>query len=109
MQNLKEFLRKNRLTIGLSAVIAAITAGSAFIVNIKMQEVASAKASITQANAQIEKLTQDIGTLTSDAEQAKKDAVEYKEKVKTLASDIEAFAKQAAACETLKKQIKIKK
>jgi len=109
MSNTKEFLRKNALVLGLAALMVVIVLGASFVISSKTQELATAKENLGKANDQIVKLTQDLGSLTTDAEQAKKNETEAKRKADALALDLEAFAKQAAACESLKKQIQKKK
>lgn len=109
MPNIKEFPRKNILVLVLAALMILTVLGAAFVISSKTQELATAKENLGKANDQIVKLTQDLGSLTTDAEQAKKNESEAKLKADALALDLEAFAKQAAACEALKKKIQKKK
>lgn len=105
----KYFLRKHALSAGLIAILVAGSLGGSFILNTKTEEAENARNELKKANTKISKLTEDLGTITAESASTNKELADLKNKIADQASDIESFAKQAAACDNLKKQLKIKK
>lgn len=109
MNKVQIFIKRNGISLALGAMLAATLAGGFFLVQQKNAVIESTKSELQKGAEQITALTNDMGTLKTEAEMAKKDLEEMKSKHQNLSEDLAAFAKQAAACEDIKKKLNVKK
>lgn len=110
MQQFKQSITKHKLKIftGVIAIfIVALILGAKFIVSSINEEKDKINASLTAANKKIVDLTNDLGAAKLEAESARKEKEIISKDYEDSNEKAKAFAIQAAACEKIKKQLKI--
>lgn len=109
MNKAQILIKRHGISLALGALLVASLGVSYFLVQQKTAALETAKAELQKSADQVTALSNDIGTFKTEAEMAKKDLEELKTKNQTQAEDLAAFAKQAAACEDIKKKLNVKK
>jgi predicted Holliday junction resolvase-like endonuclease len=108
MNKFKKILSNPKFSALVIALLALVIAASAATIQIKAQEMKANKVALEKANAQVAELTNDVGTATAEREQLTKEKSELLIKNEEQRAALEAFAKQAASCNSIKKQLKFK-
>ncbi len=108
MNKLKILAKRHGFAMVLALCLIAVGGIAATSIDRKNQEIESTKADLGKANEKIVAMANDLGAAKSEAEIATKDLAELKAKMTDRAEDLAAFAKQAAACESVKKKFNIK-
>jgi prefoldin subunit 5 len=109
MNKAQIFIKRHGTTLALCALLVASLGGGYFLIQQKNATLETMKAELQKGTEQITALTNDIGTLKTEAEMAKKELEEFKAQHQNQSEDLAAFAKQAAACEDIKKKLNVKK
>jgi hypothetical protein len=109
MNKFKFHAKRHALSAILAVCLLAVGGIAGAALNKKNQEIENGKSDLTKANEKIVAMSNDLGAAKSEAEMATKDLADLKEKMTNQAEDLAAFAKQAAACESVKKKLNIKK
>ena len=109
MNKFKFYAKRHALSSILALCLLAVGGIAVAALNKKTQEIEDTRADLTKANEKIVAMSNDLGAAKSEAEMATKDLADLKEKMTNQAEDLAAFAKQAAACESVKKKLNIKK
>lgn len=109
MNKAQIFIKRHGASLALCVLLAASIGGSYLLMQQKSAKLETMKAELQKGAEQITALTNDIGTLKTESEMAKKELEEFKVKHQNQSEDLAAFAKQAAACEDIKKKLNIKK
>lgn len=109
MNNFKIFAKRHGIALALVLCLIAVGGIAATSIKQKDQEIETTKADLTKANEKIAAMANDLGAAKAEAEMATKELADLKTKMADRAEDLAAFAKQAAACELVKKKLNIKK
>lgn len=109
MNKFKFHAKRHALSSILALCLLAVGGIAVAALNKKTQEIEDTRADLTKANEKIVAMSNDLGAAKSEAEMATKDLADLKEKMTNQAEDLAAFAKQATACESVKKKLSIKK
>ncbi len=109
MNKAQIFIKRNGIPLALCALLVASLGGSYFLMQQKNTALETAKDELRKTAEQITALTNDIGTFKTETEMVKKELENLKTKHQNQAEGLVAFAKQAAACEDIKKKFNIKK
>lgn len=109
MKNLKLFAKRHGVFLVMTLCLIAVGGIAASSLIRKNQEIENVKVDLTKANEKISAMVNDLGAAKAEAEMAKRDLEDMKAKMTDRAEDLAAFAKQAAACEAVKKKLNIKK
>ena len=109
MNKAQIFVKRHGISLALCALLAASLCGGFFLIQQKNAALENVKKELQKSSEQVTALTNDIGTFKTEAEMAKKELEELQAKNLDRAEDLAAFAKQAAACEDIKKKFNVKK
>ena len=109
MNKAQIFIKRHGISLALGVLLTASLGGGYFLLQQKSNTIESMKGELQKSAQQITALTNDIGTLKTEAEMAKKELEEFKVKHQNQSEDLAAFAKQAAACEDIKKKLNVRK
>jgi hypothetical protein len=100
---------KNSMGVVILLILTASVAAASYNIIAKSNaEKFFLKDSLSQADKKIADLTNELGSAKVEAETFRKDYEAIVSKFETNNGQVEAFAKQAAACEKVKKQLNIK-
>ena len=109
MEKTQLIIKRHGISLALCALLVASLAVGYLLIQEKSSSLETTKAELQKSAAQITALSNDIGTLKTETEMAKKELEELKTKHQDQSEDLAAFAKQAAACEDIRKKLSIKK
>jgi peptidoglycan hydrolase CwlO-like protein len=109
MKLVKPSIKKTAFVAGVVAITFGIIslAGYFFVANGNKEKNELTK-NLADANKKIIELTNEIGSAKVEAETARKELKEIQAEYEKTDGKTEAFAKQAAACESIKKQLRVK-
>lgn len=103
---MKEILKKSILTATHLTLFACAATATFFLLGTRKEKL-QLEEQLKVANGKIVAITKELGEAKIEAEFATKELAEISNKTSKLSDNLEAFAKQAAACEKVKKQFKV--
>ena len=104
---LKETLKKNGPLIASYVLLVAVAAFSFALVLRAERDKESFESQLNAANEKIASITKELGDAKTEAQYATKELAETSAKTQKLNDNLAAFAKQAASCDKIKKQLKV--
>jgi hypothetical protein len=104
---MKEILKKNGILIAAHVLLVIVAIFAFVLVQAAQQAKEQIEDQLKAANEKIAAITKELGDAKTETQYATKELAEASSKTKQNNDNLAAFAKQAAACEKVKKQLKV--